>query len=143
MSTRLQTLRDDGIHAVFLQPQCLFNCGGGREHLGAPSADTRQQLRRRQSEVKADYRRAKRRQYVGELCAERSATSAVGNRVGIDVVFSVVWRERRAPGLFTRLIGYRRLMSEKINTPGAAVGLFVHHSQFSAQSIRAQSRSRQ
>ena len=57
MAPRFQTLGDDGIDATLLKPERLFNGGGRRQDLGAPAPHPLQQLRRWQSEMKAQHRR--------------------------------------------------------------------------------------
>src|SRR5215510_1890297 len=54
MSARLETLCDDGIDAMRLEPSRLFNSRCRREYLGSHGFHARQQFGWRQAKMKAD-----------------------------------------------------------------------------------------
>ncbi len=87
MTTRLQSLSDDGIGAVLSKPYGLRHRGGTGKYLGPRSLHLDKQLGRGQAEVKADHRRSELGHHGGMILIERCTA----------------WRRRNSWGLYAEL----------------------------------------
>src|SRR5664280_3213649 len=97
MPARLETLRDDGIGAVSLEPPRLADGRRRREDLRAPGTHSPQQPCGRQPEVKADDGGPELLEDVGRFGAEGRAPRPGANDVPVDPILLVVRRKRGAP----------------------------------------------
>ncbi len=97
MPAGLESLRDDRVGAMRFEPACLFNGGGGGQHLRTPGPHPPQQFGRRQAEVKAHDRRLEVAQHIGCCVTEWGARRGGWYRVEVEPEFSIVRGERDPP----------------------------------------------
>ena len=106
---------DDGVTAALGQPARLLGRGRGREDNAARRLDPLDEVRCRQSEVKAYHRRL---QVLDRLAHGRVEGCAVDGRrlgVGIESEFVVVRRQPGRPGGGARRVGLGRRVAEEVD----------------------------
>src|SRR5205085_11559064 len=96
MPARLESLRDDSIHAPRFQPERFVHRRSSRENLRARVANSGEQLGRGQAKMKAHHRRAKFFEDVSGLRGERAALRRGTGRFRIDAELAIIRLKRLA-----------------------------------------------
>src|ERR1700735_1751519 len=115
MAAGLRTLRNDGIDPALLQPHCLLDGRGRREHLRAPGFHAGHKIRRGQPEMKAHPLWLERLQSIGCRGAERGARTSAGARVRINSELPEVRRQKLAPCRFSRRLARGPRVAKEID----------------------------
>src|SRR5439155_21179631 len=110
-------------------------------YLRAPGLDSRQQIRRRESKMKAHDRRLELAQRVGGFVIEGQTPGPCGSVRSVDSKLPVVGRERRSPQRFSFRVERRRLVAEEVYVV-RLVGLRPDRRKLIAHRGRTQHRTR-
>ena len=137
MPAGFQTLRDHRICPMGLEPQRFLHRGGGGHHPTAPALDPGQQIRRRQAEMKADHRRAKRLQHIGVVVVEGHTPGARRDVVAVQTEFAVVRGQRLVPARLLLCVGLGVGVAKEIDVERRPRGR-LQRLQFGLQRGRAE-----
>ena len=115
MSASLETLRDDRVSPMGLEPPRFVHRCCCRENPGAAATNACEQFRRRQTELKTYDCRFELVQDLGNLDPERLSPGLRRNAACLDSILGKVRRQRSAPGRFALGTGFRLRMAEEVH----------------------------
>lgn len=123
------------IDAMRLQPARLIDGSRRGNDLRTIGANPLQQIIRRQTEMKADKRRAKFINQISCCMVERHAAGAGRDTFRVNAELAVIRHQRLPPRRFTHGIRRWRGVGEEIGVP-RPVGTRFERAQFSAQLLK-------